>query len=59
MYRDRVKDYLEKKRKFSQVGYSKGSKKTLTYSETRDMAKQPEFQMSAFGVDLLSKQKSF
>jgi hypothetical protein len=39
LYRDRIKDYLEKKRKFTQVGYSKNSSKVLTFSETRDMAK--------------------
>lgn len=59
IYRDRVKEYLEKKRKFTQIGYSKDAAKNLTFSETRDMAKRPEVQMSSFGADLVQKQKIF
>jgi hypothetical protein len=42
IYRDRVKEYLEKKRKFTQIGYSKDAAKKLTFNETRDMAKRPD-----------------
>ena len=59
VYRDRIKEYLEKKRKFTQIGYSKDAERKLTFSETRDMAKRPDVQMSSFSVELMQKQKGF
>lgn len=57
IFRERVSNYIDGKKKFQNINYSKGEQKTLSYQETLDMAKRPKVIMSSFGKELMDKQK--
>ena len=51
-FKERVQEYLDMKRKFKKISYSKDVEKVVTFEQQQDMKNRPKIKVSPFGQEL-------